>query len=160
MQGKMFSIARQLLANGEDADDAVQETFLRLWQKREQLATHPSVEGYAMQTLKNICLDKIKLKKDNVSIDYLEFSFSNDETYNAVQNRDSTKIIKRIIETLPKLQKMIITMRDVEEYELSEIAEITGTTVAAVKVNLSRARKRVRDVFISIESHNLTGSRV
>ena len=155
MQGKMFSIARQLLADEEDAGDAVQETFLRLWQNRERLDTHPSVEGYAMQTLKNICLDKIKLKKDNVSIDSLEFSLSGEEPYNAVQNRDSTNIVKRIIETLPKLQKMIITMRDVEEYELSEIAEITGTNVAAVKVNLSRARKKVRDVFISIESHNL-----
>lgn len=49
-------------------------------------------------------------------------------------------------------------MRDIDEYDLTEIAEITGTNVSAVKVNLSRARKRVRDIFISIESHNINRS--
>ena len=67
-----------------------------------------------------------------------------------LEQQDTVEVIRRIIEKLPTLQQSIIRMKDVEGYELFEIAEITGTQVEAVRVNLSRARKKVREQFLMI----------
>jgi RNA polymerase sigma-70 factor (ECF subfamily) len=67
-----------------------------------------------------------------------------------LENADAVGIVKQIIETLPPLQKMIIKMRDIEDYDMSTIAEITGCTEEAVRMNLSRARKKVKEVFFKM----------
>ncbi len=84
----------------------------------------------------------------------------NDNPLHQIEQKDSVGIIKKIIETLPGLQRMIIYMRDVEGYELEEIAQITGTDYNAVKANLSRARKKVREKFlcINMEKNKTDGS--
>ncbi|GHT26780.1 hypothetical protein AGMMS4957_22200 [Bacteroidia bacterium] len=62
-------------------------------------------------------------------------------------------LVKQIIEHLPELQRQIIRMRDVEGYELQEIADITATQITAVTVNLSRARKKVRETYLKIMNY-------
>ena len=56
LREKLYSLAKSLLSNDFEAEDAVQETFLRLWNVRSQLNDHPNIGGFAMQTLKNICI--------------------------------------------------------------------------------------------------------
>ncbi len=148
---KLRYLAMDMLRNGDDADDAVQETFLRLWKNRLDLDKHPNTQGFAVVTLKNICIDRIRKDKFDTSIDALEFSLSEEATpYKKAELKDSIAIVNKIIESLPELQRTILMMRDVEGYELSEIASITGTQVSAVTTNLSRARKRVRETFLRI----------
>lgn len=153
LRQKLLSYARKMLNNENEAEDSVQETFLRLWSIRFQLVNHPNVEGYAMQTLKNICIDKLRKDKGNtVNIEYASCSeeFVNPHTRTEINN--SVDIIRQIIGTLPEIQRKIITMRDIEGYELTEIAAITGSEMASIRVNLSRARKKVRDKYISINN--------
>lgn len=152
LRERMLIVAQKLLADDEEAEDAVQEALIRLWQARNTLATHPNVGGYAMQSLKNTCLNNIKARKRNISIDDIQLSNGSSTPYTETEQSNSVDLVKQIIETLPTLQQLIITMRDVEEYELKEIAKIAGSNIAAVKVNLSRARKKVRDEFIHIQS--------
>jgi RNA polymerase sigma-70 factor (ECF subfamily) len=64
-------------------------------------------------------------------------------------------IVKKIIDGLPELQKCIIRLRDIEGYELLEIAEIMGTQVSAVSMNLSRARKKVREQLFRVMNYKL-----
>lgn len=151
LREKLFTVARRFLPDASEAEDAVQEAMIRLWQSKETLLSHPNAGGYSMQTLKNICLDKIKQNRQHSSLEDIQLASSNDTPYQHLEKENSIEIIRYIINQLPDLQRLIITMRDIEEYELSEIADITGSNIAAVKVNLSRARKKIRDSFIKIQ---------
>ncbi|PXV62242.1 RNA polymerase sigma-70 factor (ECF subfamily) [Dysgonomonas alginatilytica] len=150
LREKLQNFARSMLTNDIDAEDAVQETYLRLWNARSQLNDHPNPHGFAMQTLKNICIDKIRSSKHQISLDNVNMAESGIDPYTYTEEADSAQIIRKIIDTLPELQRKIMLMRDVEGYELNEIADITGSDIGAVRVNLSRARKKVRDTYISI----------
>ena len=75
---------------------------------------------------------------------------SNSRTAEELEQHDTVARIRWLISKLPSLQQTIIRMKDVEGYELAEIAEITGTQVEAVRVNLSRARKKIREQFLQL----------
>ena len=151
LRNKLLHVAHNLLMDTSDAEDAVQETYLRLWQVRDQLAKHPNVSGFAMQTLKNLCIDKIRVRKEYVSLEYVNCPDELKSPNLQIEQRDNTNIIRKIIATLPELQQRIMLMKDVEGYELKEIAEIIGAEVSAVTMNLSRARKKVRELFLRIK---------
>ncbi|WP_165041722.1 RNA polymerase sigma factor [Dysgonomonas sp. ZJ709] len=150
LREKMHFFARSMLANDIDAEDAVQETYLRLWNVRLQLDDHPNPHGFAMQTLKNICIDKLRADRPKLSLDNVQIAEGSINPYTYTEQSDTVEIIRKIIDSLPELQRRIMLMRDIEGYELSEIADITGSEPTAVRVNLSRARKRVRDIYIDM----------
>jgi RNA polymerase sigma-70 factor (ECF subfamily) len=150
LREKLQSFARSMLTNDVDAEDAVQETFLRLWNVRAQLDNHPNTGGFAMQILKNICIDKLRAERYNLSLDNITLAESTITPYTYTEQQDNVTIIRKIIDSLPETQRRIMLMRDVEGYELTEIADIMCTEQSAVRVNLSRARKAVRDKFTNI----------
>ncbi|MDR1089631.1 MAG: sigma-70 family RNA polymerase sigma factor [Prevotella sp.] len=150
LREKLQSFAGSILPNDFEAQDAVQETFLRLWNVRSQLENHPNIGGFAMQTLKNICIDKLRSTRYKLSNGATDISDNTLTPYQYTEQKNEIAIIRRIIDTLPPTQRMIIMMRDVEGYELDEIAEITGSDSNAIRVNLSRARKAVRDKFMNL----------
>lgn len=150
IRSKLLSQARNMLLNEDDAEDAVQETYLKLWNLRSQLAQHPNAAGFAMQTLKNVCIDRLRAERIHVALDDASIAENSTTPYTYTEQNDSVTIIRKIIDSLPETQRQIMLMRDVQEYGLEEIAEITGANPTAVRVNLSRARKTVRDKFINI----------
>ncbi|MBS5980340.1 MAG: RNA polymerase sigma factor [Dysgonomonas mossii] len=152
LRNKLQNVAKNMLANEVDAEDAVQETFLRLWNQRSQLSNHPNVGGFAIQTLKNICIDKLRAERHNVSLDGISIAGNSITPYTFTEQQDSVLIIRNIIDSLPETQRHIITLRDVDGYELGEIAAIIGSEESTVRVNLSRARKAVRDKFLSMNN--------
>lgn len=151
LRRKMLNFSRRLVEDTADAEDVVQEAFIKLWYIREKLDTYHSVEALAMQVTKNLSLDKIKLRKpqgtDLENVTLASDVASPDEQ---LEQRDTADCIRRLIAQLPTLQQTIIRMKDVEGYELTEIAEITATPVENVRVNLSRARKRIREQFLQL----------
>lgn len=150
LREKLQNFARSILTNDIEVEDAVQETFLRLWNARTQLNNHPNVGGFAMQTLKNICIDKLRAERYNVSLDNVNLAENTITPYTYTEQHDNATIIRKIIDSLPETQRRIMLMRDVEGYELEEIADIMCAEQSSVRVNLSRARKTVRDKFISM----------
>ena len=147
----LFYTALKWLQNEADAEDAVQETLLRLWKIRNQLDAVANIGAFASQTTKNICIDRLRTAKEHTETIDFYFGADNETPYSKAERNDTIAIVKKIIEHLPELQRTVIQLRDVEGYELQEIADITGTQVGTVTVNLSRARKKVRDTLISIE---------
>lgn len=146
---QLLNIARKMLENEQEAEDAVQEVLLKLWHKADMLGKYDSPSAVAVTAIKNHCLDKIKLQKRVETLTETdEFHISTDNPHLQLERKDSEEILMHIINNLPKLQQMIIKMKDVEHYEVEEIAEITGTTSEAVRVNLSRARKKVREEYL------------
>lgn len=152
LREKLQSFAGSILSNDFEAEDAVQETFLRLWNVRSQLENHPNVGGFAMQTLKNICIDKLRGTRYKISNEAIDISDNTPTPYQYTEQNNEITVIRRIIDMLPPTQRMIIMMRDVEGYELDEIAEITGSDNSSIRVNLSRARKTVRNKFMNLNS--------
>lgn len=148
---KLFLTAFRLLENKDDAEDAVQETMIRLWNLRDDLDKYDNRVALAMTITKNQCIDKIRSRGKTVSIEPdLYRRASPDNPYLRLERKNTEEVLKVIIEDLPALQKAIITMKDIEGYELAEIAEITGSSPEAIRVNLSRARKKVREEYIRL----------
>lgn len=149
IRDKLFHIARKILVEEEDAEDAVQEVLLKLWHTRDSLDRYDSAAAFATTVTKNHCLDKLRVKKQTDSLDDIHhMREANDNPYLQLERKNTEEVLRKIIEQLPQLQQAIIRMKDIEEYEVEEIAEITGTKVDAVRVNLSRARKKVREEYI------------
>jgi len=155
LRENMLIVALKMLQQEEDAEDVVQESLLRLWSMRSHWTKIDNPGGFAMQMVKNACIDKLRMQRATVDVATLNLHLEETNPYIELEQQDAAGLIKRIIEQLPELQRRIILMRDVDGYELNEIATITGTQVAAVTMNLSRARKRVREKFLRIMNYEL-----
>lgn len=150
---RIFRYASRLMSNEHDAEDVVQEIWLKLWDKREQLENIKNMEAFAYRMTRNLCLDKIKLKKPQYFDDREEGAYRYDEADNrpdpesSLELKDTVERVNHIIDRLPEQQKSLLQMRDVEGLEYEEIADITGLEINAIRVNISRARKNVRETI-------------
>lgn len=158
MSNKLLRFALQILQNEEEAKDVLQDIFLKLWQKREELVKVENVEAFAMRMIRNRCLDVIRSRRtvpmETVKKGSLPDEDSSDN--NELEMADSAVLVKQIIAGLPDLQRTIIHLRDIEQLEYEEIAEATDMNVNAIRVNLSRARKKVRDEILKIQNYGIT----
>ena len=152
LREKLQNFSRKIVENDADAEDVVQEIFLKLWTMRKELDKYGSVEALAMQMTKNFSLDKLKSRKPTSNEFETRHLVSQLKTpAEETEERNSVEYIRQLVNQLPYLQQTIMRMKDIEGYELSEIAEITGSQIEAVRTNLSRARKRIREQLLKIE---------
>jgi RNA polymerase sigma factor (sigma-70 family) len=155
LKNKLFRFAKRMLDDTVEAEDMVQEVFIKLWNKRERLGEYRSIEALAMITIKNQCLDKLRAKKYNVeSIENLTREVEDVLNEDKRDVSDVVSKVHRIIQTLPEQQKMIIQLRDVEGYDFEEIAGILEMNENAIRVNLSRARKKIREIINQQEKYD------
>jgi len=146
-------MAKRLLVSTEEAEDATQEVLVKLWNNNETLSRYSSVEAFAMTMTKNYCLDQLKSKRaSNLQIVHSNYTDNGASVQKQIEDKDSWNWVEKIIETLPEQQRLIVQMRDVEEYEFSEIAQILDMNETAVRVALSRARKEIREQLV--KKHN------
>ncbi len=146
---KLISFALVILKNRQEAEDAVQEVFIKLWNKFEELNTIDNPEAYAMRVLKNHCLDRLKAKQlfSLPNNDAGTSQIDNDTPYNKIANEETGKMIQKLVDQLPALQRMVIQLHDVQEYSTEETGKILQMAPNAVRVNLSRARQTIRKNF-------------
>lgn len=148
LSGKLYRLAKSMLRHTEEAEDALQEVQLKLWEKHYELDAIENPEGFAMRTMRNLCLDKIRKVHDTSELNE-ELISKNKNPYEQTELNDLTDRIKGLIDRLPEMQRSIMRMRDVEEMEISEIAYIMKLTENAVTVNLSRARTKVKTQILN-----------
>jgi RNA polymerase sigma-70 factor, ECF subfamily len=148
---KMYGFAFRFLHNQEEAEDAVQEIFIKLWNLRDRLDDYKSIEALATTMVKNYCIDIIRKQKNMVSSDLSPVDkgdFSSVSPQEQMENTESGEILNRIISSLPDMYGMILKMRDIEGDSFEEISEKTGQNINTVRVTLSRARKMIREEYI------------
>ncbi len=153
---KLFHFARLLLKDDNEAQDAVQEVYIKLWNMRDELANIKNIEAFAMRITRNWCLDRLKSKKPTLISDYSDgYDHMHDSATPDGLLEENEKMLnfRRIIEDIPEPQKTVLQLRDMEGYEYEDIARTTGMKVNAVRVALSRARKKVRESFLKIEQY-------
>ena len=146
---KLFSYSLRLLGNSEDAKDAVQEVFIKLWKRRETLEEYRSLEAFSMRVTRNLCLDKLKAKKpEYVEEKTLQMVRTSGSTpAELLERKETYGQIKEIISGLPENQRSVIHLRDIEGYEYKEMGEILNMDLNNIRVLLSRARKAVREAL-------------
>ena len=150
MSGRMLRFAEQLLGDGEAAKDVVQDTFLKLWQKPEMLGPVSNPQAFVMKMIRNRCLDLIRARRttglDEATERTLRVEMRDER--DALELADTAETIRKLISHLPDQQQTVMFLRDIESREYDEIELITGMNVNAIRVNLSRARKKVRDELV------------
>ncbi len=153
---KLFRLAKRLLVSTEEAEDATQEIVVKLWNKQETLGEYKSVEAFAMTMTKNYCLDQLKSKRaGNLRIVHNNFTDREAGVQQQVEDRDSWKWAEKIINELPEQQRLIVQMRDIEQYEFEEIAKILEMNETAIRVALSRARKTIREFLTKTHRYGI-----
>lgn len=149
---RLYRIAKRFLVSSDEAEDAVQEIYLKLWRGKEKLKNYKSPEAFAITMTKNYCLDRLKSKQAS-NLKIVHNNYENHENLeNQIEANDGVALVFKIMDTLPNQEKMVLHLRDVEQLEFDEIAKMIDSNPTAVRVALSRARKKVRDQLI--KQHN------
>ncbi len=152
---KVYRLAKRLLVSTDEAEDATQELYLKLWKSKSNLGEYKNIEAYAMTMTKNYCLDQLKSKRaSNLSLVHSNYS-GDDSVQGDLEWKDQANMMKQLMNELPEKQRMIVQLRDVENYEFYEIEEILQMEATAIRVNLSRARKTLREKFLKKESYGI-----
>ena len=144
---RLQRVALRLLGNAEDAEDMVQEVYMKLWNKRDALPDVQEVEAYCVTLTKNMCIDRLRMAEvEKEDVDEVPTMLAaTDDVEAQVERRDVVEQVQQIIETLPEHQQQVITLRDMEDCSFEEIAEQTGLTAVNIRMLLSRARKTIRE---------------
>lgn len=146
----LYRQAYRILKDQQGSEDAVQEVFVKLWKMNERLDEYENIEALSTTMIKNYCIDQIRKQKHTGQEDILSISMhfdTNPSPHEKLERNEVSEIMIRIINELPEIFRNVISMRDIEELSFEEIAERTGQNINTLRVNLSRARKRVRDEY-------------
>lgn len=145
---KLYRLAKRILVSSDEAEDAVQEVFLKLWSGKKNIENYKNPEAFAITMTKNYCLDRLKSKQaSNLKIVHSNYQTS-ENVEKSIEANDGVEMVFKIMETLPEQQRIVLQLRDVEQFEFAEIAQMLESNETAIRVALSRARKTVRDAMI------------
>ncbi len=153
---KVFRLAKRLLVSTEEAEDATQELYFKLWKNREKIAQYKNVEAFAMTMTKNYCFDRLKSKQaSNLTLVHSNYKEKDTPLEKKLEYQDSVSQVHLLIEKLPEKQKLVIQLRDIEEYDFEEIGKMLDLKPTAVRVALSRARKTIREELIKHHNYGI-----
>lgn len=149
---KLFRIAFRIVENKNDAEDLLQDTYTKLWMKRDIFAEINNAESFAVTILKNTCLDFLRRTKNTVSGEYDRTVPEQDSLATYLDRQDEIDHILLWMKKLPEQQRRVMQLKHWEGYSNEEIEEITGLTTANIKTILSRTRRKIKEQFMKSEA--------
>ncbi len=152
-KNKVYRLCLRFLSDAEEAADAVQELYLKLWTMQEKLDHISNLEAFSMTLARNHCLDQLKAARRTITALSDDVPSDSVDPTRQMELLETSKIVGSLINQLPELQRTVIHLRDVEQYEFDEIEAITGLKANAIRVNLSRARKKIREKLLKYQHH-------
>ena len=157
LKDKLFRLALRITFDRAEAEDVVQDTMIRVWDKRDEWMQFGSVEAYCLTVAKNLAIDRSQKKEaQNVALtSEMEEKAETSGPYDQLVNGERLSIIHRLIDELPEKQRLIMQLRDVEGESYKDIAKVLNLTEEQVKVNLFRARQKVKQRYIEIDGYGL-----
>ena len=150
-----FSLAMKFLCDEAEAADIVQESFLRVWKNVNRYDPGRKFTTWLYRVVANLCVDRLRIlqRKRRVFLSADHNSVLEDlpdernwETLRAHQQLG--EIIRTISGQLSKKQRLVFTLRDLQDLSVDEVAEITGLSIGSVKTNLHYARRFIRDILV------------
>lgn len=152
LQQMLFREALALLGSKTDAEDAVQETYLRLWRQAGRVIAMEQAKGFFVKTLRNVCLNMIRSRRNTTSIEFIGNKTDDLETeqHELLFTEDRLRL-RRAIAQLPPKARSMVTMFYLSQMSSQQIAEILGETDANVRSTLSRARVMLKNILLNNE---------
>ena len=161
LKNELFRLALRITLNEAEAEDVVQETMIKVWNRRADWGALDSVEAYCLTVCRNLALDKAKRAAgrseslgEQAGAEPADDSFSADPERVTVLS-DTMAIVRRLMDTLPEKQRSAMQLRDIEGKSYKEIADVMGVSQEQVKVSLFRARQAIRQRYIQTEKYGL-----
>ncbi len=152
---RLYRTAFCLLGDAQNAEDVVQEVYLKLWDKRDELAKLKNTEAFLVTLTKNLSYDLLRSlhpEQECTLSDKLPI-VAEDNVAQATEARDEVEVVRQLIAHLPEDQRRVITMRDVNGWGYDEIERATQLSPINIRVLLSRARKKIREQFNAIRNY-------
>ena len=159
LKNELYRLALRITLNPAEAEDVVQETMIRVWNRREQWPQIESIEAFCLTICRNMALDRQKQADNQVaaleeSHDQQDHSYASNPEEQAVV-RDRIELVRRLIDQLPEKQRACMQLRDIEGKPYKEIAEVLGISEQLVKVSIFRARQTIKQKYLETEKYGL-----
>lgn len=145
---KLYRIAYRIVQNTANAEDIVQESFIKLWNKRDELENIDNTEAFAIIILRNTCLDYLRKTKNDYHTSYDADIPETVSLSTQIEIQDDAKYVKSLIDKLPEQQRQVMMLKHWDGYTDEEIESMTGISPGNIRVILSRARKTIREQYL------------
>ncbi len=154
----LYRLALRITLSHEEAQDIVQDTLIRVWNKRDDWQSLDNIEAYSMTICRNLALDALKKKGNNNESLEQEQIDTPDRTSNPHElmiQKDRIEMVRKLVNQLPEKQRSCMQLRDFEGKAYKDIAQILGITEEQVKVNIFRARQTIKQQFSKADNYGL-----
>ena len=147
LKNELYRLALRITLNRVEAEDVVQETMIKVWNRRDRWEELESIEAFCLTICRNIAIDKMrKMENQNQSLadehDAPDQSYASNPEEQAMQ-QDRIQLVRRLIDNLPEKQRSVMQLRDIEGKSYKEIAQVLGTTESSCRGMMSKARQRL-----------------
>lgn len=141
----LYRVAFRLLGTQEDAEDAVQDLYLKLWAGKGSLDTVYNPKAYCISVLRNICIDRIRREKAHRTEDGIEEADgTQNDICDKIEQREKLEEVARLSSKLSPNQKTLLRMRIFEDLSYEEMAKRTGMSKLTMRVLLSQAKSKIK----------------
>lgn len=147
---RLYRLAYSLLGNREEAEDAIQEVYLKLWKMRKTLHQYDSVEALGIRMTRNQSLDFLRRRQKTREIQKEQSGIQSEvekSPSEVLEQKERKEILLKLIDQLPEPQRSLVYFRHVEEKDYKEIEELMDMNENAIRVSISRARRKLREMM-------------
>lgn len=158
LKNELFRLAFRITLNRVEAEDIVQDTLIKVWDRRFEWESIDSIEAFSLTVCRNLSLDRLR-KKENGNDSLEDVNIAEPVASSNPQDRmiqeDRVSLVRQIIDSLPEKQRSCMQLRDFEGKSYKEIAQVLGITEEQVKVNIFRARQMVKQKYLKLDNYGL-----
>lgn len=148
---KLYAVAYRIMGDAAFAEDMVQDTYVKLWERRDSLGKIANPDAYCLTVLRNVCFDECRRScHGSDSLDAVTEIADPAMVVDSVEERDALHHLSLLIRRLPANQATVVRLRDLCGCSFEEIGRATGFNEVNIRVLLSRARKKLREQFKNI----------
>lgn len=154
----LYRLALRITLSHEEAQDIVQDTLIKVWNKRDDWQSLDNIEAYSMTICRNMALDAVKKKGNNnesLTLLTVEKPDRASNPHEQMIQKDRIEMVRRLVNQLPEKQRSCMQLRDFEGKAYKDIAQILGITEEQVKVNIFRARQTIKQQFNKADNYGL-----
>lgn len=140
----LYRVAYYILESEADAEDAVQDLYVKLWNSIDSLDTVRNPKSYCVTLIRNICIDRIRRASHISNPEVIEIPSHSADAHSAMESREQLNRVMAAIQRLPDKQRRVLQMKVFEELSYEEMERITGMNNLTLRVLLSQARAKLK----------------
>ena len=157
LKDKLFRLALRITLDRAEAEDVVQDTLIKVWNRRDEWAQFDSIEAYCLTIARNLAIDR----SQKMEAQHIGLTPETQEMPDALtpdrqlEDSERLKLVNQLVNEMPEKQRTILQLRDIEGKSYKEIADLLQVTEEQVKVHLFLARQRIKLKYNEIETYGL-----